>query len=102
MIVAVKAERDAQGYWMHPALMRSCCHTMAELMHWLRVQKLECFVMTMRDEETDAFSAGWHGGPPDASMWALVPPPGEGWFLGSVHPRENGPECYWFRQTTTG
>ena len=72
--------------------------TRVELMHWLRWKRLECFVMTMRDKATDAFSAGWNDDPPDASTWELVPPPGEGWFLGSVHPREDGPECYWFRQ----
>ena len=98
MTVAVKVERDAQGYWTHPALVIGCCQTRVELMHWLRWKQLECFVMTMRDEATDAFSAGWNDGPPDASAWELVPPPGEGWFLGSVHPREEGPECYWFRQ----
>ena len=99
MIVPVEVDRDARGYWTHPALIRSCCQTTPQLMWWLRVQKLECFVMSMRDEATEAFCAGWDDGPPDASAWELVPPPGKGWFLGSVHPREEGPECYWFRHT---
>lgn len=42
------------------------------------------------DEATDAFCEAWEDGPPDASTWELVPPAGEGWFLGSVHPREDG------------
>ena len=100
MIVPVEVDRDARGYWTHPALIRSCCQTTPQLMWWLRVQKLECFVMSLRDEATEAFCAGWDDGPPDASAWELVPPPGKGWFLGSVHPREEGPECYWFRHTT--
>jgi hypothetical protein len=50
MIVPVEVDRDARGYWTHPALIRSCCQTTPQLMWWLRVQKLECFVMSMRDE----------------------------------------------------
>ncbi|MEG1247612.1 MAG: hypothetical protein RR184_01215 [Citrobacter sp.] len=101
MIVPVEPCRDEHGYWTHPALIRSCCQTSPQLMWWLRVQKLVCFVMTMRDEATDAFCAGWNNGPPDASTWELVPPPGEDWFLGSVHPTDEGPACYWFRNTRT-
>ncbi|MDU2544408.1 MAG: hypothetical protein E7D33_28740, partial [Klebsiella sp.] len=52
MIVPVEVDRDARGYWTHPALIRSCCQTTPQLMWWLRVQKLECFVMSMRDEAT--------------------------------------------------
>jgi hypothetical protein len=70
-----EVKRDEQGYWTHPALIRSGCQTTPQLMWWLRVQKLECFVMTMRDEATEAFCAGWDDGP-DASAWELVPPPG--------------------------
>ena len=72
MIVPVEVDRDARGYWTHPALIRSCCQTTPQLMWWLRVQKLECFVMSMRDEATEAFCAGWDDGPPDASAWELV------------------------------
>ncbi|ELR0484614.1 hypothetical protein R3I65_004773, partial [Salmonella enterica] len=54
MIVPVEVCRDEHGYWTHPALIRSCCETTPQLMWWLRVQKLECFVMTMRDDATDA------------------------------------------------
>ena len=35
MTVAVNVERDAQGYWTHPALVIGCCQTRVELMHWL-------------------------------------------------------------------
>jgi hypothetical protein len=91
MIVPVEVDRDARGYWTHPALIRSCCQTTPQLMWWLRVQKLECFVMSMRDEATEAFCAGWDDGPPDASAWELVPPPGKGWFLVQyIHGRRAG------------
>lgn len=82
MIVPVEVCRDERGYWTHPALIRSCCETTPQLMWWLRVQKLTCFVMTMRDEAPEAFCAAWNDGPPDASTWELIPPPGEGWFWG--------------------
>ncbi|HIG8061424.1 TPA: hypothetical protein ACYF56_005703, partial [Klebsiella pneumoniae] len=50
MIIAAEVKRDEQGYWTHPALVRSGCETSAELSYWLRTHKLQCFVMTMRDE----------------------------------------------------
>ncbi|EBI1062083.1 hypothetical protein FTY95_19610 [Salmonella enterica] len=101
MIVPVEVSRDEHGYWTHPALIRSCCQTIPLLKWWLRVQNLECFVMTMRDDATEAFCAARNDGLPDPSKWELVPPPGEGWFLGSVHKSKDGPACYWFRTITT-
>lgn len=102
MIVPVQVIRDDQGYWTHPALLEYGCTSSADFISWLYLQRLECEVMTMRDEAPEAFSAGWHDGPPDAFTWRLAPPPGEGWFLGSVHPREGGPECYWLRHIRRG
>lgn len=32
MIVPVDVNRDECGYWEHPALIRSCCQTMPQLM----------------------------------------------------------------------
>jgi hypothetical protein len=54
MIIAAEVKRDEQGYWTHPALARSGCETSAELSYWLRTHKLQCFVMTMRDEAPEA------------------------------------------------
>ncbi len=59
MIIAAEVKRDEQGYWTHPVLARSGCETSAELSYWLRTHKLQCFVMTMRDEAPEAFAAGW-------------------------------------------
>ena len=82
MIIAAEVKRDEQGYWTHPVLARSGCETSAELSYWLRTHKLQCFVMTMRDEAPE---------PPNDD---------DGWFLGSVHDTGDGPVCYWFRHTT--
>ncbi|UIN02621.1 hypothetical protein [Yersinia ruckeri] len=98
MIIPVEVERDDMGYWTHPSLARSGCETAAELGHWLRLHRLTCFVMTMRDEDTEAFAAGFTDEAPDARGWKLTPPPGKGGFLGSVHDTDNGPVCYWLRQ----
>ncbi len=110
MIVSVDVSRDEHGYWAHPALIRSGCETPAELCYWLRTHGLECFVMTMRDEATEAFAAGftdeapdargWLPEPPDNDGWLPEPPDNDGWFLGSVHDTSDGPVCYWFRNTT--
>lgn len=100
MIIAAEVKRDEQGYWTHPALVRSGCETSAELSYWLRTHKLQCFVMTMRDEAPEAFAAGFTDEAPDARGWIPEPPDDDGWFLGSVHDTGDGPVCYWFRHTT--
>lgn len=99
MIIAAEVKRDEQGYWTHPALVRSGCETSAELSYWLRTHKLQCFVMTMRDEAPEAFAAGFTYEAPDARGWIPEPPDDDGWFLGSVHDTGDGPVCYWFRHT---
>lgn len=99
MIIAAEVKRDEQGYWTHPALARSGCETSAELSYWLRTHKLQCFVMTMRDEAPEAFAAGFTDEAPDARGWIPEPPDDDGWFLGSVHDTGDGPVCYWFRHT---
>jgi hypothetical protein len=87
MIIAAEVKRDEQGYWTHPALARSGCETSAELSYWLRTHKLQCFVMTMRDEAPEAFAAGFTDEAPDARGWIPEPPDDDGWFLGSVRYR---------------
>lgn len=101
MIIAAEVKRDEQGYWTHPVLACSGCETSAELSYWLRTHKLQCFVMTMRDEAPEAFAAGFTDEAPDARGWIPEPPnDDDGWFLGSVHDTGDGPVCYWFRHTT--
>jgi hypothetical protein len=39
MIIAAEVKRDEQGYWTHPALVRSGCETSAELSYWLRTHQ---------------------------------------------------------------
>ncbi|HHQ5682324.1 TPA: hypothetical protein ACSRGH_004730 [Klebsiella pneumoniae] len=101
MIIVAEVKRDEQGYWTHPVLARSGCETSAELSYWLRTHKLQCFVMTMRDEAPEAFAPGFTDEAPDARGWIPEPPDDDdGWFLGSVHDTGDGPVCYWFRHTT--
>ncbi|VUT05093.1 hypothetical protein SB6413_01447 [Klebsiella pasteurii] len=100
MIIATDINRDEQGYWTHPALARSGCETPAEFRYWLKTHGLQCFVMTMRDEAPEVYAAGLTDEAPDARDWIPEPPDENGWFLGSVHATNDGPVCYWFRQTT--
>ncbi len=63
-------------------LARSGCETSAELSYWLRTHKLQCFVMTMRDEAPEAFAAGFTDEAPDARGWIPEPPnDDDGWFM---------------------
>ena len=99
MIIAAEVNRDEQGYWTHPALARSGCENSAEFSYWLRTHGLQCFVMTMRDEEPEVFAAGFTDEAPDARGWIPEPPDENRWFLGSVHDTGDGPVCYGFRQS---
>ena len=96
MIVPVEVKRDARGYWKHPALLRGDGQNPAALRFWLQTNGLQCFVMTMSDEVPDIF-----GCMPDARCWHPEPPPGNGWFIGSIHGTDDGPVCYWFRTNPT-
>ena len=74
MIIATAVNRDEQGYWTHPALVRSSCETPAEFSDWLRTHGLQCFVMTMRDEAPEVFADGYTDEAPDARGWIPEPP----------------------------
>ncbi len=101
-ICAVPVERDAQGFWTHPAMLRASLETSAELTYWLRSRGLEGWVMVMRDEDTDAFIAGFNAEGWDASGWQPSPPPGDGWFMGAIYDNEDGPMCLWLRPVAHG
>lgn len=75
-ICAVPVERDAQGFWTHPAMLQANLETSAEMTYWLRSRGLECWVMFMRDEDPEAFLAGFDEDCPDARGWNPSPPPG--------------------------
>jgi len=99
-ICAVPVERDAQGFWTHPAMLQANLETSAEMTYWLRSHGLECWVMFMRDEDPEAFLAGFDEDCTDARGWNPSSPPGEGWFIGSIYDNEDGPMCLWFRVAT--
>lgn len=79
-----------------------CWHAVVvKLPQNFRTHKLQCFVMTMRDEAPEAFAPGFTDEAPDARGWIPEPPDDDdGWFLGSVHDTGDGPVCYWLRHTT--
>lgn len=96
-ISEVKAERDTSGFWTHPAMRMASLETPEELSWWLRAHGLEAWVMLMRDEAPEVFLAGFDSDCLDASGWEPLPPPGDGWFIGSIHDHEDGPVCLWLR-----
>ncbi|HEB0103553.1 TPA: hypothetical protein RYX73_004374 [Serratia marcescens] len=98
-ITAAEVERDAQGYWTHPAMRAVDLETAADFSGWLREQDLEAWVMLMRDEAPALFLAGFDDEDWDASGWMPRPPAGDGWFLGSLHDHDDGPVCLWLRPT---
>jgi len=93
----VSPERDELGFWTHPALLRWNLETAAQITWWLRSHELECWVMCMRDEAPELCLASADDEHWNAQEWIPEPPPGEGWFLGSIHDPGDGPVCFWLR-----
>lgn len=91
--------RDDLGHWTHPAWPQHGDED-AIPKSWFAQQGLEVFCV---DFETDASeelnNAYFEQGNPDCCAWQPSTPPGDGWFIFSIHDTEDGPVCIWVRPT---
>lgn len=89
--------RDELGHWTHPAWPQDGEEN-AIPTTWFAEHGLELFIV---DFETDAAQelsdAYFEQGNPDCSAWQPTQPPGDGWFVFSIHDTEDGPVCIWVR-----
>jgi len=89
--------RDELGHWTHPAWPRDGEED-AIPKSWFAEKGLELFIVEMEadapEEITDQY---FERGDPNCSSWQPSCPPGNGWFIFSIHETDDGPVCVWVR-----
>ena len=89
--------RDELGHWTHPAWPQDGDEN-AIPKAWFANNGLEPFIVEFESDAPEAQSeAYFEQGNPDCSAWQPSTPPGEGWFVFSIHDTEDGPVCVWVR-----
>jgi hypothetical protein len=100
LIQPLPVDRDATGFWTHPAWPS----TDDELIPyaWFTDRGLEVRERNFEDDATDELQAAlFASGIADCSAWTPTEPAGDGWFIFSIHDTEDGPLCVWVRQAVT-
>jgi len=99
-VVAVQAQRSRDGYWTHPHYFTPAEDTErpGEFNDWLIKHGLECSIRWMRGEAPPELIRTCLPDNGNVSRWQPVPPPGSGWFIGSLHNTEQGAVCIWLRR----
>lgn len=102
LITPLPIERDENGHWTHPGWPddgEECAIPKG----WFAEHGLELFIVDFESDAPEALSeAYFEQGNPDCSAWQPSTPPGEGWFVFSIHDTEDGPVCIWVRPVQEG
>ena len=95
-IAPVPVERDELGFWTHPAWPASDDEYIPK--QWFVDNGLELFVVEFEADAPQELQDDWFDdGLADCLKWEPSMPPGEGWFIFSIHDTEYGPICAWVR-----
>lgn len=104
LIQPVTPERNADnlGFWTHPDFFEPAngneYPAPGEFETWAKAHAVEVYTLAMEaDPGADDIQLAWEAGESDVSAWVPTPPPGEGWFLVSIHDTEDGPYSVWLR-----
>lgn len=95
--------RNEDGHWTHPeyAALFGDRETVSkeEFKSFCDRHGIESSIVEMEnDNNQTVIDAYFEDGNPNISGWEPSTPPGEGWFVGSIHDTEDGPVCVWFRK----
>ncbi|NIG73522.1 hypothetical protein F3J34_07915 [Klebsiella sp. Ap-873] len=101
-IQSMPVERDQYGYWTHPEYDKFCdgreAISTTEFNSWMEANGLEWTAEHRDEDEVDPNVDGY-----DISSWKPeLSPPGDGWFVGSIHDSEDGAVCIWLRRKEQG
>jgi len=89
--------RDEDGMWTHSAMPHSDYEFIP--LAWFTDQGLEVATVEFENDADEQLTDTWfETGHTDCSGWEPSKPPGEGWFVFSIHDGEDGPVCVWLRQ----
>lgn len=96
-ITALPVERDKYGHWTHPAWPEDGEENSLPKA-WGAEHGLDLFIVEFENDAPEELAdAYFEQGNPDCSAWQPSTPPGEGWFVFSIHDTEDGPVCVWVR-----
>lgn len=100
-IAPVEPERGASGYWTHPDYFvpagDGCEEAPGEFNAWLAAHGVRWAVSWLENEMPLSVRRGWNVTRDNVSAWQPVPPPGDGWFIVSLHDTPQGAACIWLR-----
>lgn len=101
-ITPMAPDRAASGYWTHPDYFVPANdrtdEAPGEFDAWLDSNALFYAVSWLENELPAAQRRAWKVTKDNVSAWVPVPPPGAGWFAGSIHyVSGQGAACVWLR-----
>lgn len=101
LITAVEPQRDENGYWTHPDYFVPAngmeFGAPGEFEAWKDANRVTGALQWMENHATAEQIEAYGSGDGDISQWNPTPPPGDGWFIASIHDTEDGPVCYWLQ-----
>lgn len=96
LIQPIALERDEYGFWTHPA--RPSTDDEMIPYSWFADRGLDIKQVEFEYDASETLQAAWHhNGTADCNGWNPTEPPGDGWFIFSIHDTEDGPICVWVR-----
>ena len=97
--------RDRWGGWTHPDFFTPAdgreYPLPGEFGAWLAAHYLTSATTWMDNDVPEHMSVRF-GKTGDCSDWQPSRPPGEGWFMGSIHDTDDGAVCIWLRRRDEG
>lgn len=99
---AIGPRRSRDGYWTHPHYFTPAgdrdTEGPGEFNAWLNEYALDCSIRWMREEAQPELIRAYQLDNGNVSRWQPAPPPGNGWFIGSLHDTQQGAVCIWLRR----
>lgn len=89
--------RDDMGFWTHTAWPQDGDENAIQK-GWFADNGLEYYMVEMESDGPEELNQQWlDSGLIDCTPWEPSAPPGDGWFVFSIHDTEDGPVCVWVR-----
>lgn len=93
----VPVERDALGYWWHPAVDWDSIPDEVGSTPYLNSMGFDAAFVTMETEAPDLADAYFESSLPAFLAWTPRHPGGNDWFLGAIYDSDSGPVACWLR-----